>query len=99
MGVERPSQNSPIRIGLLELITTENDEPEATRFRVSLRDVAFSTEKNGPTSTRNGMVSLSRGIHEKSDTPTFIEEDVPLCSAVRETRWCEWCASLKTSPS
>jgi len=25
MGVERPSQYYPIRIGLLELITTEND--------------------------------------------------------------------------
>jgi hypothetical protein len=85
-GVERPSPYYSIRIGLLKLITTENDEPEATRFIVSLRDVAFSTEKNGPTSTRNGRVSLSRGIHEKSDTPTFIEEDVPLCSEVHETR-------------
>jgi hypothetical protein len=30
--------------------------------------------------------SLSRGIHEKADTHTFIEGDVPLCSEMHETR-------------
>jgi len=43
--------------------------------------------------------SLSRDIHEKSNTHTFIEGDVPLCSEVHETRYSAWYASLKTSLS